>query len=315
MALALELAEAAVKWHHATPQERRALTGYYHPPEPEDMAEPIERGVPPEPPEVEAIEPILSSSSPREEADEENEVKAVVETQEDVPMADAELPEVKQPELTRQEPEFTLKVEAPELSDLKYLEGRDEAKPNVEVDESKNPILFTGPSTPKQDISLDLLVDIRDPILELGPTSLWVDPTELQNVSFTVPEGEDSSKMASVKQEFVRNGWDSLFPDMTTYSMTVAPDLGAGRVVSREDEVKTKTISVSRYADSQPLLLGALQPALRLTDGHWDFDDSPVTAEEGHLPRKTGMPEGTAPNQSTYSSARKTETLLIINSV
>jgi chromatin modification-related protein VID21 len=287
MALALELAEAVVEWHNADAEGRVALRGHYVPPDPREMPEPIERGVPPPEPVDEHVASPKGADqklSPANESDEEDEVQAAIEPQEDVTMAES--PETKPAEPAPiQEPEFTMKTEDPESFNLDTTEIQaDEVKPTPEdLDDSKNPVFFALTSTPTTKPVLDGLLEVRNPILDLDSDSLWIDPVELQNsVQASALDPTLSNKL---DLELNTHGWGGLFSELPTYELSNPPDEEAKQVVPRDDEVQRKTIPISRFSDSQPLLLGALQPSLRLRNGEWHFfDEYPVKAEEGQRP-------------------------------
>lgn len=287
-ALALELAEAVVDWYNADAEGKAALRGYYHAPDPIEIAEPIERGVPPaEPVDEHAASPKGDKQgiSPSNESDEEDEVQAAIEPQEDVPMAES--PEVKRVEVAAPpEPEFTMKTE--DTENVNLLESQtqeEEIKPTIDsLDDSKNPVLFTG--LPESKPELSGLEKVLDPIAGLQADSLWINPIELRtSVRDSNLSELDPSLSRKLDIELNSHGWDTLFPELPTYDLSIPPNEEAKQVVPREDEVQFKTIPMSRYADSQPLLLGALQPSVRLRDGQWHFfDEFPVRAEEGQRP-------------------------------
>ncbi|KIM30469.1 hypothetical protein M408DRAFT_328053 [Serendipita vermifera MAFF 305830] len=275
-ALALELALAVVEWHHASPEERVALRGYYQAPDPDEFAEPVERGVPQE--ETEDIElPEKPQIVADEESDSDEEVQAVIQpTDTDKEDKDENAMEVVKPT----EPEFTVKTEEPEPepSDLNNLpNGEDEdRKPSMsearELDDTKNPILYTVDAK-KAEAALNYRKE-RSLVANLDGSALWVDPTELSSAQ-AKKEGQDKTKVE----------WEAIFSDMPAYNMEPAPEDPSTPSVQRNDEVQSESIPISRFADSQPLLLGALQPALRLHDGKWDtFDQKPVSADEGERP-------------------------------
>jgi chromatin modification-related protein VID21 len=275
--LAFELAQAVAEWHLASPEERVNLRGYYRAPEFPEPAELIERGVPqeekededvPEKPEI--VEDTEGDSS------EEDEVQAVISKESDK--------EAQAMEVVPTEPVFTMKTEETDQSNLAGLANPedDDRKPDMsqdrELDDSKNPIMFIGnPDT--KDIADKIVQDYREVeglITKLDSSSLWVDPTELEPL--VRPPKEEEPSVINLE-------WDKLLPDLPVYSMDAPPEIPKGVDALRKDEVQSETIPISRFADSQPLLLGALQPALRLQDGVWQtFDQTPVSADEGKRP-------------------------------
>jgi hypothetical protein len=119
--------------------------------------------------------------------------------------------------------------------------------------------------------------------MDLESDSLWIDPVELQH---SVRASElDPALSHKLDLELNTHDWGGLFSELPTYELPNPPDVETKQVVPRDDEVQYKTIPISRFSDSQPLLLGALQPSLRLRNGEWHFfDEYPVKAEEGQRP-------------------------------
>lgn len=268
MALALELAQAVVEWHQASPEERHSLRGYYIAPAVDEFVEPIERGVPQE--EAEDVEP---SEKPQvvqnNDSEGDEEVQAVIEP------VDVEK-EYQPMEIVKpSEPEFTVKTEEteqPGLADVPNGEVEDH-KPDIsearDMEDSKNPILYSIDA--EEDPEVAEYREIRHPIENLDGGALWVSPTELASIQ---------AKKETDKQ--LKPEWDRLFSDLLLYDMDSPP---GSSVVPRNDEVQSESIPISRFADSQPLLLGALQPSLRLNDGEWRiFDQTPVSPDEGQRP-------------------------------
>ncbi|KAG8833797.1 chromatin modification- protein VID21 [Serendipita sp. 400] len=274
MTVAMELAEAAVEWHKATPEERIDLCGYYRPPEASDMIEPIERGVPQnddgeEPESSPQMMPPETTSD--QEGKEEVEAQVSVPPDDDVAMLGSSSSEALPiGEKATQEPVFTLKTEEPEsvgLHDIP-MKNSDVDAAALPPDDAKNPILYTVKSEPEQ-ISAAYL-KLRQPVTELDAGSLWVDPSEL-----------DAVRLLKETNPGAPPAWDNLFPDLPRYDMT-SPESSNNGMAMWDDEVQTTSIPVSRFADSQPLLMSVLQPSSHLENGHWKrFDWEPVTAEEG----------------------------------
>lgn len=288
MTLAFELAQAVAEWHLASPEERMHLRGYYRAPEFPEPAEPIERGVPQEEQEGEDTSEKLEIVEDTEgDSNEEDEVQAVISKESDK--------EAQAMEVVPTEPVFTMKTEETDQANMANLTNPENSdrKPDMsqdlELDDSKNPIMFTAnPDT--KDTADNITQDygeVEGLITKLGSSSLWVDPTELEALVHPKKEDEESS--------VINLEWDKLLPDLPVYSMDTPPDIPKGVDALRKDEVQSETIPISRFADSQPLLLGALQPALRLQDGVWQtFDQTPVSADEGKRPTplssRTGKP-------------------------
>ncbi|KAG8833311.1 chromatin modification- protein VID21 [Serendipita sp. 399] len=276
MTVALELAQAAVEWYEATPDERVSLRGFYRPPEAADMAEPIERGVPQD---EDGEEPDLSSQIMVPETISDKESKEEVEAQVSVPPDEdvAMLPSTSSeapPTAPNpaQEPTFTMKTEEPEsigLHDVPMKTGTEaDAEPLPPPDDTKNPIVYAIKSEPEQ--ASNQYLKLRKPITGLDAGSLWADPAELKT--------KDSAREANTEAPL---SWDTLFPDLPRYDVPSTPE-SSDNVVMRDDEVQTTSIPVSRFADSQPLLMSVLQPSSHLENGHWKrFDWEPVTANEG----------------------------------
>jgi chromatin modification-related protein VID21 len=274
MTLAFELAQAVAEWHNATPEERTNLRGYYREQEFPEHPEPIERGVPEEdkgdeePPEKpEIVEDMEGDSS------EEDEVQAVISKESDK--------ETQAMDVVPTEPVFTVKSEETDQANMANLVNgeEDDRKPemsqNRELDDAKNPIMFTTDPDSKIDKIAQDHRGVEGLIAKLDRSSLWVDPTELE--SLVHPKKEEAEVPVT------NHEWDKLLPDLLVYNMDAPPDVPKG--VSRKDEVQAEIIPISRFADSQPLLLGALQPALRLQNGVWHASDqTPVSADEGKRP-------------------------------
>jgi chromatin modification-related protein VID21 len=274
MTLAFELAQAVAEWHLASPEERMNLRGYYQAPEFPGPAEPIERGVPQEEKEEEDLpeKPEIVQDT-EGDSSEEDEVQAVISKESDK--------EAQAMEVVPTEPVFTMKTEETDQANMANLANPedDDRKPDMsqdrELDDSKNPIMFTS-NLDTKDTADQIAQDFREVenlITKLDSSSLWVDPTELE--ALVHPPKEEKPSVINLE-------WDKSLPDFPVYSMDAPPDIPDAL---RKDEVQSETIPISRFADSQPLLLGALQPALRLQDGVWQtFDQTPVSAEEGKRP-------------------------------
>lgn len=279
-ALAMELAQAAVEWHRATPQERVALRGYYQAPPVEDFAEPIERGVP-EQEEIEnkddettKVPEVVEMLQEAAEQEPEPEPEVVVAEPQDVKMQEDAKDPAENPE-SAPEPEFTLKTEetdGPSLGDLamKDEEGNPIGPP---IDETKNPLLYEGPGDQKREDE-DNHVLVQQTVTELDSSALWVEPTELEKVVHTTSSGEKTT---------LRQTWEMVFPELPVYEMPDPFDpITSGQTRHRKDEVQTDTIPISRYTDSNPLILSVLQPSTHLDQGSWTrFDSEPVKKEEG----------------------------------
>jgi len=295
-ALAFELAQAVAEWHLATPEERVSLRGYYKAPEFPGLAEPIERGVPQDeneeidlPERLEPIQDIANGSS-----EEEEEVQAVIQSKENDKEEQAM-------DIVPAEPVFTMKTEEsdqPNLGNLGNGEGQ-ERKPDLSLngepgnlDDSKNPRLFLADSDAKDAMEefIQYSHKAEGVISKLDRDALWIQPTELDPLVHSQEKKEEAS--------ISKFEWDKLLPDLPAYDMEAPPLKGID--VPRIDEVQTETIPISRFADSQPLLLGALQPALRLQDGVWHkSNQTPVSAEEGKRPSPLSSRTCKVPNIET----------------
>jgi chromatin modification-related protein VID21 len=290
--LAYEVAQSVMEWHRTLPEERIPLRGYYRAPVIEDIEEPIERGVPEGEQEEEPQDVDLS-----EAAQLVNLVTKELETNQEEQMTtmDVQYDEAvtKSPKDTaieapiQQEPELSMKVEdtEPNISSIPQ-DDKQQTLPDLTQppDDVKNPVLFVLPEDAKNTDLIPQYEEIREPVLELDSLSLWVDPLELdlpdaQEIKAEESEGATVPSKSSSK----RANWNTLFPDLPLYEMSSPPD--NRKLTSREDEIQSKSIAISPYANSQPLLLGALQPAIQLQNGHWKtFDLTPVSAEEGQRP-------------------------------
>lgn len=252
--------------------------------------EPMERGVPQdlsqEPNDEFSNEPPLIDEVPE---DKEEEVER---HSQDVQMIAAQSPEETKINLPSQEPQFTMKTEDPEPVDLSgpNVENAENLKAeDVEelADESKNPLLYSTSPPVAQAEPVDNRTFVRKPIMELGPSAVWVNTEELSPL---IQFGSELERIAS--RTLDRDGpplgktripsLDTLFPELMVYEPSMPPDAAHHRIVSRPDEVDSASIPVSRFNDTHPILLSSLQPSLRLYNSVWqNFNDAPVTHQEG----------------------------------
>lgn len=313
MAIALELSEAALEWCLTPPDDRMRLRGYFRPPV---IEEPIERGVPqentmeidPEPNVDREAEPVedevMEEEFDNEEDDDEPEItikpkadiEPVIVPNDDnalVPESDVYLiPKTEDTENT-----------VPGLTDPNSMEvdsAEADTKETVGTlqGDSKNPMLTEEPAMAVAVTIVDNHKAVRQPVVNLDATSLWVDPRKLDpirrrliNESVDSGEFEDNIELEPGHLP----GWDEVFPDLPLYTMPEGLELEQ-MPDQRREELVTGAVPISRFANMKPLLIGALQPAAQFDGEEWHpVDEPPVTYDEGTV-IKNGSSESNSPS-------------------
>jgi hypothetical protein len=122
--------------------------------------------------------------------------------------------------------------------------------------------------------------------MNLGPSAVWVSSEELSTwVKYEKGPEAVVSKAGEVRTLHKKTEdptLSTMFGELQVYEPPSPPDVLNRQLHIRPDEPNAAPIPVSRFFDSQPILLSLLQPSLRMYNSIWhNFNDAPVTAQEG----------------------------------